>query len=46
MSLKEGVTMTKGFKPEKQSPPSTKVGGRPKHDNEKIKRHASKGAKC
>lgn len=45
MSLKEGVTKKEGFKPEKQSPPETRVGGRPKHDNPKIKRHAS-STKC
>lgn len=45
MSLKDGVSHKKGFKPEKSSPPETRVGGRPKHDNEKIKRHVSK-TKC
>lgn len=45
MSLKDGVTHKKGFKPEESSPASTKVGGRPKHDNDKIKRKVSK-TKC
>jgi hypothetical protein len=45
MSLKEGVTMKKGFKPEASSPPATKVG-RPKPDDPNIKRKNTSVPKC
>lgn len=37
--LEKGLTKCEGFTPESSSPPSTKMGGRPKHDNGKVKRH-------
>ena len=38
-SLKEGVSKKQSFTPESQSPSETRFGGRPKHDNPKVKRH-------
>lgn len=45
MSLKDGTSMTKGFDPSKQNPPSTDKGGRPKHNDDMIKRQV-KSVKC
>jgi hypothetical protein len=43
-AMKHGLTKKEGFTPEKQSPPTTAKGSRPKHDNDKVKRkvHSSK----
>lgn len=45
MSLQDGTSMKKGFKPEDQNPPSTAKGGRPKHNEPSIKRSV-KSVKC
>lgn len=44
MSLNDGLTKKEGFKPSASSPPETSKNGRPKHDNDMIKRKpCSKG---